>query len=262
MSSWWTSGSVAVLVVAAAGVDQDRLAVELDHPRVDREGHEAGLGIGVDLVGLVVPGRAGASCRRRWCPAAGSAAAPGCPSRAPCGCACARARSASLLSPAGCSSRSREPFGGCDAAGQWRCGLPGPRQRHGRRRDRRGAQARGRRDRLRLSAQPDARGRRADRHPHGDRAPGAHRAAHGRRGQPHDQGRADGRVRDAAGAGGGERLRRRRAGLCRQRAGAGHAAGLCAGAGARAVQLQLGALDGERRQACRAADQRRATSCR
>jgi hypothetical protein len=42
---------LAVLVVAAAGVDQDRLAVELDHPRVDREGHEAGLGIGVDFVG-------------------------------------------------------------------------------------------------------------------------------------------------------------------------------------------------------------------
>ncbi len=40
----------------------------------------------------------------------------------------------------------------------------------------------------------------------------------------------------------------------RQRAGAGHAAGLCAEPGLRAVQLQLGAFDGQRRQARRAAD--------
>ena len=56
---------------------------------------------------------------------------------------------------------------------------------------------------------------RARRHPADHRAPGAHRAAHGRRDVARDQRPAHRRVRDAARAGHRERLRRRGAGVRR-----------------------------------------------
>ena len=121
-----------------------------------------------------------------------------CPSRAPCGCACARARSASLLSPAGCSSRCGASWEKAMRQGNGQRGPAGPRQRHGRRRDRRGAQARGRdivfgyprNQILEAAARIDIRTVivRQER-------TGLHMADAM---QPDEQGRRDGRVRDAA----------------------------------------------------------------
>ena len=77
------------------------------------------------------------------------------------------------------------------------------------------SEARGRGVSDRLSRERDHRGGRGRRHPHDHRAPGAHRPAHGRRGEPDVVGPADRGVRDAARAGHGELVRRRRAGVRR-----------------------------------------------
>ena len=63
----------------------------------------------------------------------------------------------------------------------------GESSHEGSRGDRRDPEARGRGDHLRLSGQPCPGGRRARRHPHDHRAPGAHRPAHGRRHVAADQ---------------------------------------------------------------------------
>ena len=91
----------------------------------------------------------------------------------------------------------------------------------------------------RLSGQPHHRGGGRGRHPHDHRATGAHRPAHGRRGEPHDIGRAHRSLRHAARAGRGELLRRRCAGVRRFRADRGAAWRLPAAAAQHPTQLQL-----------------------
>ena len=88
--------------------------------------------------------------------------------------------------------------------------------------DRRNSEEGRRRISLRLSGQPSDRGLRRGRHPPDHRAPGAHRPAHGRRHVAPDQGPQDGRVLHAERPGLGERLWRRRPGVRRIGAAAGH----------------------------------------
>ena len=89
--------------------------------------------------------------------------------------------------------------------------------------------------------QPSDRALRRGRHPPDHRAPGAHRPAHGRRHVAPDHGPQDGRVLHAERPGLGERLWRRRPGLRRIGAAAGHPGGLSAPHRPRAAQLQLDA---------------------
>ena len=107
------------------------------------------------------------------------------------------------------------------------------------RRDRRDPQARGSRHAHRVPGEPHPRARGAGGHPARHRPPGADRAPHGGRDGEAELGGTDRGVRDAARAGGGERVRRHRAGVRRVGPDPGHADGLRTGHRPRAPQLQL-----------------------
>ena len=120
------------------------------------------------------------------------------------------------------------------------------------RRHRRHPAPRGRGDRDRLSGQPHPRARRGGGHPADHRAPGTHRAAHGRSDLARDQRQESRRVRDAARPGHRERLWRRRAGVERVGADPGDAGRLCAPPRLGRAQLQCQRPDARHHQVGRA----------
>ena len=123
-----------------------------------------------------------------------------------------------------------------------RCG-PGPASNGGKRESSSGGggdpQARGRAVPDRLSRQPHHRGGGRGGYPDHHRAPGAHRAAHGRRGKPRDVRGAHRGFRDAARTRGRELVRRRRPGLRRLGPDRGPPRWLSAAAAQHPAELQL-----------------------